>query len=185
MLQTSIIATTKKLGLVAGKETSRCFIGPHYAARDEDIDRWLPERQPKAASCTVTTLATSGGAKFSRSREMAYAGLAVTTLGLRSYASVESLEKLLEDRGYLMTLTQVERMVARAERARNASMLIGGLGNFFFTQNKHGGISVANIRCYEGRWSAYLYELTYREFYLGDVYILVPNFKTPERASWP
>ena len=184
MLQTSIIATTK-LGSVAGKETSHCFTGPHYGARDEDIDRWCADRQPKTAICIVTTLAASEGIKCSRSGKMTYAGLAATSLGLPSYTAVGSLEKLLKEREYIMTLSQGERMVERAEYTQDTSMLIGGLGNLFFTQNKHGGISVANLRKYERAWSAYLYGFNYSEFCIGDVYVLVPNFKTPERAPWP
>ena len=181
MLHEIVIATTK-LDLVAGKETRRCFTGSPFVSRDEDYERWLPEHQPEAPACTITTVVPS--------KDEFFTGWAGAVLGVSAFTPLETLVELLEEREHLMTLAQGEEMVAKAERRPSIGMNTDGRGwgNFFFVKNKDedGGVSLANIRSDGQRhWQAFIYRLDYKDRWFAERRLLIPNLRLDLPQLWP
>ena len=170
----SIFAVTT-LPKVASRRTEDCFCTEQYAYRAGDLDRFrfLPEDQPEADACVVTTLVPS--------QKESFAEWATALPGSCASAEIPALEKCLRERRYLLTLAQAERMVDITERYLQVFWKReNGWNIYFFVENRDLSVSVMHIFRYGVRNMRVLNTL-----HLGNShprhpkkFLFVPNLNT-------
>lgn len=125
------VVTIIPIGMVPEKETKDCFADrSRYSYRDHCIDFLLPRSQPETAGCEIATLAPFGDATPAEWAEAFLRTLPGT--------SPEDIGKLLKAYGCVMTLTQVEVVMA-------TSLVDRSKRNFAFLENKKGGVSFVYV----------------------------------------
>jgi len=159
----SVIAITN-LPEVPGKETKQCFNGPQYWPHENVFDQLLPANQPKAAACTISTLAPS--------KYVTFIEWARTILDVPADTPFQTLGKSLKEQGHIMTLPQVEYVIEALEQA-----LYSGVhkDNYFFVENEDGNISVGCIFLEVRRWYTRLYRFVRHDCLVTDHNLLVRN----------
>lgn len=165
----SIVATTSLAG-IGGKKTKKCFTGSRYYYRDSDLDRWLPANQPKCDACVISTLAPT--------EDVTFAQWSASILGVATDTPVETLANLLKERGYVMTLAQVEAMVDATERGETTGLRTDNWGNFFFVEDNDGGVSVGYVDRDDRDWDAHVDRLGSGGRWRAGDRILVRNLDT-------
>lgn len=171
----SVVATTE-LPAVAGKRTLECFLGLQYGYRDLSFDRLLPVNQPETNACILTT--------FTLLKRVNFLEWAIGLLDVSVKTPIEKVEKLLEEKGYLMTLPQKETVVEVTKRGKNTEMNSVGVGNFFFTKGKLGVCTGVLYKFEdEGIWTSIIYKfgVNYKPS-IGNslglgARLFIPNFK--------
>ncbi len=141
---------------IKSKPTKDCFKDFWY--RDSDFDNLLPKTQP-AQEGEITVL-TPG-------KEMTFLEMAQEFLGTQD---PEKIKK------YCLTLPMVEEIIATRENELETT----GYANFFFVENKDGGVSVAGVfRRGVGRpWDARVDELADVYRWYADDRLVVCNLET-------
>lgn len=135
----SVFAVTI-LPKVASRRTEDCFCMEQYAYRADDLDRFrfLPEDQPEADACVVTTLVPS--------QKESFADWATALPGSGASTEIRVLEKCLRERRYLLTLAQAERMVDITERYLQTFLKReNGWNIYFFVENVDLSVSVMHV----------------------------------------
>lgn len=164
-------ASTYALGTVVGKKTKKCCTGKLWYYRDGDFDNWLPGDQPNTDSGTVTVLTPM--------KDWTFAEAAVSVLNVSPDTPVAILGKLLKERGFTMTLTQLEAIVEATERGNATGLRTDGWGNFAFveTGNENNPVSVASmLRNDDARpWFAYVNGLSNDYRWGADYRLMVCN----------
>jgi hypothetical protein len=165
-------ASTYALGAVNGKKTRKCCTGKLWHYRDGDFDNCLPANQSGADAGTITVLTPT--------KNWTFAEAAISVLNVSPDTPVDVLGKLLKERGHTMTLAQAESMTEATERGDKTGMVTNGWGNFFFVENKDGGISVVSVRRRDGirLWCAGVGGLEYSYCWRADLRIMVSNLDT-------
>lgn len=144
----SVTATTNLVAL-GEKKTAACFPKSRYIHRDGDFDNRLPATQPKADTCTISTLAFT--------KDWTFAEAAAKVLGIGAGTSIKLLGKALIENGHTMkSLAQAEIMVEKTERGDETGMRTDGYANFFFaeTGNEDNPVSVGYVSRGGRDWSA-------------------------------
>jgi hypothetical protein len=139
-----------KVALLAtpDKKTKDCFLESRYYYRDDNLDGWLPEVQPmgKAGQFTAREL----------EKELNFKEIAQVILGVDK-TPLDDLAKGLIEKGHTVVLSQIEVLIERTDSGENTGIRTDGYANFFFVENKEGGVSVVNVRRYVGRrWGVYV-----------------------------
>jgi len=141
--------TTTPMGATEARPTSACLFNKMWKEEPHGFARWLLQDQPATPPCGLSVLDTR--------HESSYQEWAIALLQMPPYTSEAELERLLLERRHTLTLPQAEVLVKRADKwAAGDVLALGDPGNFFFTANSVGGISVVNIRCDAQRWEPYL-----------------------------
>ena len=162
------ISATTELAAVAGKKTKDCFVGTHFKHRDEDFDNWLPGEQPEAGACTVVALVPG--------RNETLPDSIVSLLGIDESNNYHLLGARLKERGYLLTLPQVEELVEKAERGEATGMRTDSYDNFCFVGNGEGSAAVVKLtRLGKSDWKAYLLRLDRNIRCHTNNCLIVPN----------
>lgn len=167
-----LVVATTKLGSVSAKRTEKCFIGPQWKSRDDDIDHRFSASQSRADACVIATLAPSHWSTLRKA--------AAAVLGLDVDTEPKLLKRLLVKHRNVLTLVQVENM-AENRKAKESNeyedMRTDGHINFAFvaTGDKNNSVSVVGV-CRSGlRWVARVYEPDIdRDLRPGDR-LIVPN----------
>jgi len=119
------------------KTTAECFTNQaRYYHRDGDLDKFLPENQSaqdasQFAVCELTETAT-------------FQQMAESVLGVSG--DIQTLSKLLIQRGHTITLHAIEALIERQETGEDVGLLTNGWANFFLVENKDGSVSVVGVR---------------------------------------
>jgi hypothetical protein len=132
------------------KKTADCFKGFEY--RDSNLDTLLPKVQ-EAQECEVSVLTLT--------EEMTFGEMAQHFFGS---SSIEEIKK------HTLTLPIVENMLEE----------LTGYLNFFFVENKDGGVSVGYVfrRDVVRPWRVSVYELAYVRRWYSGLRLLVCNLGT-------
>lgn len=164
----SVIATIQ-LDAVTGRETVKCFVGPQWAYRDSDFDRWLSANQPSSDACVITTLKPS--------RDWTFKEAAATILGIGAGTDVVLLGNLLIKHGHTMTLVQVEEMAKATDRGEKTEMSLDWW-NFFFveTGDPKSPVSVGGVRRDRHGWRAVVNRLGDDYRWYADNRLLIRNW---------
>lgn len=173
-----------ELGATHEKSTQECFTGRLFMPprgkklsvprRDEDIDELLPDTYPFAAACSMVVVRPT--------RTGSYPDWAAQLFRMRRESSIEGLTRHLAKRGCLMTLWQMEKIVEIwKDGIISTGLNVDGSGNFFFTANKAGGVSVG-VLC-RGRhcWSVSLHSFNRKILQNTTGRLFIPNI---DRASF-
>lgn len=127
----------------AGKKTADCFTNSsRYYYRDNDLDTWLPEDQPEQAESKFSVHQLSRPATFKQAVE--------SFLG--QSGDIETLSRLLKERGCTTTLPTIESFIERQESGEDVGLRTDGWWNFFFVENEDGSVSVVYASRFDRRW---------------------------------
>ena len=135
------VITTKA---TLAKPTTDCFTNrTRYYHRDGDLDKFLPKNQfaqeaGQFAVCELTETAT-------------FQQMAESVLGVSG--DIQTLSKLLKERGYTTSLPAIEALIKRQESGEDVGLLTNGWANFFLVENKDGSVSVVCVHRLAGGWS--------------------------------
>lgn len=141
------VAVTK----VAGKKTADCFNSKAlYAYRDPDLDRWLLASQRDEAAGTFSVQELGQQKTFMGMLQ----GLGIT-------GDVSAVAQEIKKRGFVTTLSRVESLVEQQEGGGDVGLRTEGYANFFFVEDKDGGVSVVHAYRDGRQWDVYIYGLDY------------------------
>ena len=150
------VITTKA---TLAKPTADCFTNrTRYCYRDSDLDKFLPENQfaqdaSQFAVCELTKTAT-------------FKQVAESILGVSG--DIQTLSKLLKERGYTTSLPTIEAIIERQASGEDVGLLTNGWANFVFVENKDGSVSVVGVHRDGRRWGVSQYSF-------GDIFWWVAN----------
>ncbi len=165
------LATTTKLGPITGKSTKDCFVNSLYEIRSDKFDQLLSTKQLGTDAGDITALVCSGDATAAQ-----WAARILDVSVEMTPGTVGTLGRLLLNRGHAMTLPQVEMMVKRTECRWNSGMCTTMRGNFFFVENKNGGISLARVNVHRPQvWFARTYPFDAKHIFGAGCCLLVRN----------
>ncbi len=145
--------TRMRLDAVAAKETSECFASPaeRYGKRNLNLDQWTTKCQEATRTCVISVVVPC-----------------ITTTHLRWGAGLLGLRKnipggfgsLLLDRGYTLTLSQVEKLIERTEKAgaESTGLSINSSTHFFTKIKKeiNGGIAIGKLVRSNREWNIWI-----------------------------
>lgn len=143
------------VGATDQKKVSELFIGKRYYYRDPNVDSWLPKMSPAAGEGKLSV--------YQLEKEMKFKEVALAILGIDdSLASgVDVARGLIEDRRTTAP-AQIQNLIERTDAGEDTGLRTDGWGNFFFVENKEGGVSVVRVgRSGDGRWSVGVRRLDY------------------------
>lgn len=135
---------------VKGKKTSNCFTNKlRYYYREANLDDWLPKSQPDQAESGYSVRALTRPATF---KEVVESYLGIT-------GDVVTLSSALKERKLTTILPAVEALIERQEGGEDVGLWTNGWANFFFVEDKDGGVSVVRVRRDGSRWNVSVFRL--------------------------
>ena len=134
------------------KLTTDCF--KDFGYRNSDIDKWLPKEHP-AQDCEITIIKPE--------TDMTFLEMAQKYLGTTDPKEIKK---------HCLTLPMVEEMIKNAD---TNGMVTNGYGNFFFTEDGDGSVSVGHVDRVGSRWGARVFRLDYGGRWGADDRLLVCN----------
>jgi hypothetical protein len=138
------------LGAVAGKNTAGCFTSKsRYYYRDGNLDNWLHENQPYQAESGYSIQQLTRLAPF---KEVVESHLGIT-------GDIATLAGALKERKVTTTLPAIEALIERQESGEDVNLRTDGYANFFFVEDKDGGVSVVYVSRVDGQWCVVVYGL--------------------------
>lgn len=149
------------------KNTATCFTNQaRYYYHDGDLDKFLPKVQPVQPESQLTVCELTEVAIF---KEMAESVLGVSR-------DINTLSKLLKDRGCTTTLTAIEALIERQENVENVGLLTNGWANFFFVENEDESVSVVFVLRFARLWSVSPFSLGRGRGWGVGSHLFVRNF---------
>lgn len=131
------LAKTVVVPAIVGKKTSDCFTNKsRYYHQGSDLGKWFPPDQPRQPESKFSVFKLSRPATFKQ----------VVESFLRVEGDIQTLSRLLKERGHITTFPTVEFLIERQEAGEDVGLLIGGLANFLFLENKDRSVSVVDLK---------------------------------------
>ena len=147
-----VLLKVTELGEIAGKETSACFANEAtWYYRDGEIDRWLPPTQPAQSEGVISV--------YQLQEAMTFRKMAAQAARVPAGASLTRLAAGLKERGHVLTLADVELMVAKQKAGEDVGLRTDSFGNFTFVEDANGSVSVLCFDRSDRGWHANVYRL--------------------------
>lgn len=159
VVQLLILIKTFTIGAVTGNKTSDCFTNEErYYYRDADLDTWLPTDQPAQPESNFSVQELGQQATFLE---------ALASIGI--VGDVASVAKEIKKRGLTTTLPTIETLVERQELGQDTGLRTDGYANFFFVEDKDGGVSLVSLYRDGRQWHVDMSRLDHdNRWYVGN-----------------
>ncbi len=169
------IAATTNLDGTRQKLTRNCFRSKCWTVyRDTNLDRLLPLAQKATPACAVTTFAPGGGMTLSE--------WARCVLGKSPGFGLARMATSLVRLRYVMTLTQVEKLVEATECGVETGIRIDGHGTYFYVETglSQDPVMIGAVNRLPTIWHGMLIPFDYGGAWFAGYRLLVPNYPTPK-----
>jgi hypothetical protein len=135
---------------IGRKKTSDCFIDKtRYYDPDPDLRAWLPEIQSEQPEAKFLVNELTKASNFR--------GMVEEIVGEKE--NIKNLSQHFIQRRHTTTLPTIESLIERQEREEDVGLRMDGSANFFFVEDKDGGVSVVYVRRHGRRWNVYVSRL--------------------------
>lgn len=157
----SIITLVKTITIpaVAGKKTSDCFMDKsRYYYRDTVLNNWLPNNQSEQIEVKFSVIRLT---KYGTFKQVVESFLGQT-------GDIQTLSRLLKERGHITTLPAIELLIERQEAGEDIGLRNDGWWNFFFVEDSDGGVSVFRANRTGRHWHVAIHRLWSGGVWLAD-----------------
>lgn len=132
-----------RLRAVHGGKTVQYFINKSWCYyHDKNLDNWLPKNQPDQAESTYSVQRLTRPATFKEAVE-SYLGIT---------GDIATLAAALKERKLTTTLPAIETLIERQENGEEIGLRTENWANFFFVEDKDGGVLVVDARRDGSQW---------------------------------